>query len=67
MKSWKKNQPDQARPDFLIPGVPSGLGPLKDPFWAQNWKSMWKPFAVNILYFIGQFFLLIFGQFFDNF
>ena len=26
-KLKKKIKPDQARPDFLVPGVPSGLGP----------------------------------------
>ena len=35
---------------------------LGSDFLTRNWKSMWKPYAVSILYFLGKIFLFVIFQ-----
>ena len=51
-KKSKKLKPVRAWPDFWYLEDQVVWDPLKGHFWARNWKSMWKPYIVNIFYFV---------------
>ena len=58
-KIWFWTISGRSKSTFVILGLWSIWNPPNMVKWTQNWKSMWKPYAVDILYLMENLKLLV--------